>query len=101
MISVYFSDPAKRKVLPAWIREGLERIEQEKRRRNEIEHTTGNENAQTKTKSSESDVVPKSKFVSLNSNSYWLLLCDCTEASVHLTLLLSFHFTIAKTNEQI
>lgn len=32
----YFSDAAKRKQLPAWIREGLEKMEREKRRK--VEH---------------------------------------------------------------
>lgn len=36
-----FLDAAKRKQLPAWIREGLEKMEREKRRKMEVEQSYG------------------------------------------------------------
>jgi len=67
-----FIDQAKRKMLPAWIREGLERIEQEKQRRLEASQNSGKDDTMQAHKAGSRPAERrKSKFVSILETLNW------------------------------
>ena len=75
-MEVFAGDQAKRKVLPAWIREGLERIEQEKQRRLDSAQNPGQDNSSlNQNQANRPTERRRSKFVSCSVYNLLHKLC--------------------------